>query len=112
MTDDKSKTQLKKFNSLKEFYPFYLSEHQNTVNRFLHFFGIAVFCLCFIASMLFHNVTFFLLMPVSASIFAFIGHLFFEKNRPSTFKYPFFTFACDFLLFGDVIMGRQSFKSE
>jgi hypothetical protein len=112
MTGDKPKTQLKKFSSLKEFYPFYLSEHQNTVNRFLHFFGIAVFCLCFIASMLFHNVTFFLAMLVSAFLFGFTGHLFFEKNRPSTFKYPFFTIACDFLFFGDVIMGRQSFRSE
>ena len=100
----------KKFSSLKEFYPFYLSEHQNSVNRFLHFMGIALLCLCFIASMLFHNVYFFIMMPVFAFGLAWIGHQFFEKNKPSTFKYPFFNIACDFLLFGDVIMGRKSFK--
>ncbi|MCZ6865015.1 MAG: DUF962 domain-containing protein, partial [Candidatus Dadabacteria bacterium] len=29
----------KKFKSFSEFYPYYLSEHGNTVNRRLHFFG-------------------------------------------------------------------------
>ncbi len=110
MTDENPKMQVKKFNSLKEFYPFYLSEHQNTTNRFLHFFGTAIFCLCFIASMLFHNVRFFMFMPVALFGFGWTGHLFFERKKTSMLKYPFFTIACDFLFFGDVIMGRQSFK--
>jgi hypothetical protein len=29
----------KKYQSLKEFYPYYLSEHQNPTSRLLHFVG-------------------------------------------------------------------------
>lgn len=106
------KVQSKKYNSLKEFYPFYLSEHQNTANRFLHFVGIALLCLCFITCVLFHNVNFFITIPFVGLGFAWIGHQFFEKNKPATFKHPFLSIACDFLFFGDIIMGRQSFKSK
>lgn len=101
-----------KYRSVKEFYPFYLSEHQHTANRFLHFAGIALLCLCFITCVLFHNVYFFIAIPVVAYIFAWAGHQFFEKNKPATLKHPFYSIACDFLFFGDVIMGRQTFRAK
>ena len=101
---------LKKYNNINEFYEFYLTEHTNTTNRVLHFIGIALFALCFVTAMLFHNVWFFLMMPVAGFGFAWIGHLVFERNKPSTLKYPFFSFGSDFLFFGDILMGRQSFK--
>jgi len=37
----------KKFTSLKEFYPFYLSEHTNTTSRVLHFIGTGLVVLAF-----------------------------------------------------------------
>ena len=99
-----------KYATPAEFYPVYLSEHQNTVNRTLHFIGIGLTGLSFVTAMLFHLFIFFALMLVFGSVFAWIGHLFFEKNKPSTFKYPILTLACDFIFFGDLMMGRQSFK--
>lgn len=112
MMDSNHKMEARKYNSLKEFYTLYLTEHQNTTNRFLHFTGIALLCLCFVTCILFHNVNFFIAMPFAAYGFAFIGHQFFEKNKPSTWKHPFLSIASDFLFFGDVIMGRQSFKAK
>ena len=112
MNSNNQPIQPKKFNSLKEFYYFYLTEHQHTVNRALHFFGIALVCLLFIASMLFHNVYFFIAIPFVGFGLPWIGHQFFEKNKPSTLTYPFFSIASDFLLFGDIMMGRKSFKSK
>ena len=112
MMSNNPKTEQRKFTTLKEFYPFYLTEHQNTTNRFLHFIGIAILCLCFITSMLFHDVRFFAFIPIAAYGFAWIGHQFFEKNKPATFRHPFFSMACDFLFFGDIIMGRQSFIAK
>ncbi|SDZ89256.1 DUF962 domain-containing protein [Pedobacter hartonius] len=112
MINNNHKIQPKKYNSLKEFYYFYLTEHQNTINRALHFTGISLLCLCFIASVLFHNVYFFMAIPLVGFGFSWIGHQFFERNKPSTLKYPFFSLASDFLLFGDIIMGRQSFKTK
>lgn len=109
---DNDKARQHKYASINEFYPIYLSEHQNTTNRVLHFIGTGLMGLSFVTAMLFHLFAFFALMPVVGFGFAWLGHVFFEKNKPSTFSYFFFSIACDFLLFGDLIMGRQSFKTK
>jgi len=99
----------KKFTSLKEFYPFYLSEHSNTTSRALHFIGTGLVVLTFLAGFLFHNWRFFLLMPLVGYSFAWVGHFFFEKNKPATFQYPGYSLASDFILFYDLLTGKQGF---
>ena len=39
-------------------------------------------------------------------LFAWIGHLFFEKNKPATFKHPFYSFAGDWAMYRDIWLGR------
>jgi hypothetical protein len=99
----------KKFKSLKEFYPFYLSEHTNTTSRILHFIGTGLVCLAFFTGFLFHNWHFFLVIPVLGYGFAWVGHFFFEKNKPATFQYPGYSLVSDFILFYDLLTGKQSF---
>ena len=41
--------------------------------------------------------------------FAWVGHFFFEKNRPATFKHPFYSFAGDWVMFKDILTGRIRF---
>lgn len=105
-------TKKTKYSTVKDFYPLYLSEHQNTINRVLHFLGTALMALSFITAMLFHGFLFFLSMVITGFILSWLGHLLFEKNKPSTLKHPILHFACDFIFFGDIIMGRASFKSK
>jgi len=38
--------------------------------------------------------------------FAWIGHFFFEKNRPATFKYPLYSFIGDWVMYADIWRGR------
>jgi hypothetical protein len=38
--------------------------------------------------------------------FAWVGHFFFEKNRPATFRHPFYSFAGDWVMFADILRGR------
>ncbi|MDB5020390.1 MAG: hypothetical protein JWQ28_1517 [Pedobacter sp.] len=102
----------KEFKSLKEFYPFYLSEHQNFESRILHFIGSGLSLLLLLAALLFHNFWFFVAIPFVGYGFAWAGHLFFEKNKPATFKYPLYSLASDFLLFFDLLSGKQSFKAN
>lgn len=99
----------RKFNSLDEFYPFYLTEHKNTTSRILHFIGTGLVILLIPASLLFHSFWLLLLIPVVGYGFAWVGHFFFEKNKPATFKYPFFSLASDFLLFFDLLSGKERF---
>jgi hypothetical protein len=99
-----------KYASFKEYYPTYLTEHRQTNNRILHFVGTSLTILCLVTAVLFHNMWFILLIPFFGFCFGWVGHYFFEKNKTSVFKYPFLSFACDFLFFGDVISGKQTIK--
>ncbi|HEY1025688.1 MAG TPA: DUF962 domain-containing protein [Sphingobacteriaceae bacterium] len=99
----------KRYRSLEEFYPFYLSEHKNRTSRILHFIGTGLAILLFPASLLFHSILLFLLIPVAGYGFAWAGHFFFEKNKPATFEYPAYSLASDFLLFFDLLSGKEKF---
>ena len=100
----------KKYRSLQEFYPFYLSEHQNTISRVLHFIGTALVIIALIGGILFHDLRFLIAIPFLGYGFAWVGHFFFEKNKPATFQYPGYSLASDFMLFWDLLNGKQSFK--
>jgi hypothetical protein len=41
--------------------------------------------------------------------FAWVGHFFFEKNQPATFKYPGFSLRGDFKLWFETVTGRRKF---
>jgi hypothetical protein len=102
----------KRYTSLNQFYPFYLSEHQNTTSRILHFIGTGLVILSLIAGILFHNWRFLVAVPFLGYGFAWVGHFFFEKNKPATFKYPWYSLASDFILFWDLLSGKQPFKTK
>ena len=38
--------------------------------------------------------------------FAWVGHFFFEKNRPATFIYPSFSLISDFRMWFDILRGQ------
>ena len=100
----------KQYKSLKEFYPHYITEHQNTTSRILHFIGTALVILCLIGGILFHDWLILLAIPFLGYGFAWVGHFFFEKNKPATFKYPAYSLVSDFILFWELLNGKQSFK--
>ena len=62
------------------------------------------------AALLFHNVQLLIAVPFVGYGFAWVGHFFFEKNKPATFKHPLYSLASDFILFFDLLSGKQKFK--
>jgi hypothetical protein len=94
------------FNNFGEFYPFYLSQHLNKTCKVLHFIGTTVILLviAYIFATKSYKVGFFL--PVFGYSFAWTGHYFFEKNRPATFKHPFYSLMGDFKMFFDILFGK------
>ena len=95
-----------RYQSFKDFYPFYLNEHRNGTCRLLHFIGSS--CVLFLLglTLLTSNWILFLFVPLAGYGFAWVGHFFFEKNKPATFKYPFYSFIADWVMMKDILFGR------
>ena len=95
------------FRSFGDFYPFYLGEHANLTCRRLHFIGTTIAAALLVASVLTHVWWLIAVAFVQGYAFAWVGHFFFEHNRPATFKHPLFSFMGDWRLWWDVLTGRQ-----
>ncbi len=95
-----------RYGSFREFYPFYLSEHVHPTCRRLHFVGTALVIGCLVAAGVTRNAWWLLGALLAGYGFAWIGHFFFEHNRPATFKYPLYSFIGDWVMFKDVLTGR------
>lgn len=99
-----------RFNSFREFYPYYLSEHRNPTCRRLHVLGSALIVLLVLAVLARALSPWWLLAaPVIGYGFAWVGHFGFEKNRPATFSHPLWSLMGDWVMFRDVLTGRIRF---
>jgi hypothetical protein len=95
-----------RYRRFGDFYPFYLSEHRHRVSRRLHVLGTGLVIFTAILALASGRYRFLWLLPVVGYGFAWVGHFFFEKNRPATFKYPLYSLAGDFVMFKDVLTGK------
>lgn len=100
---------VKKFNSFAEFYPYYLSEHGNSTCRRLHFIGTTLVIGIFAYAIGRGSLVLLLALPVAGYTFAWVGHFFFEKNRPATFQHPLYSLLGDFVMYRDMILGKVPF---
>lgn len=98
-----------KYRSLSEFYPFYLSQHESRINRRLHFVGTSLVLALILAAIVTAKFLLLLAVPVAGYGFAWLGHFAFEKNKPATFTYPFYSLVCDFVMYKDMLSGRIKF---
>ena len=102
----------KEYTTFSDFYPYYLTEHSRPVNRALHFIGTTLVIACFIAVIVFHNFWLLLAMPLFGYGFAWVGHFILEKNRPATFKYPFYSLGSDFVMYFHTLTGQINRKVD
>lgn len=98
-----------RFTTFADFYPFYLSEHTNRVSRRLHFTGTSIALILLIAAAVTQTGWLVALALVQGYAFAWVGHFFFEHNKPATFKYPLFSFMGDWRLWWEIITGKIPF---
>ena len=104
--------QKQKISTLKEFYPFYLEEHSNSTSRILHFIGTSLVLLLIPTALIMNEAKVLFLIPFVGYGFAWVGHFFFEKNKPATFEYPGYSLASDFILFWDLLRGKEKFWNK
>lgn len=98
-----------RIRTFADFYPFYLSEHSNRVSRRLHFVGTSIALALLIAALLTQVWWLIAVAVVQGYAFAWVGHFFFEHNRPATFKYPGFSFVGDWRLWWEILTGKIPF---
>ena len=100
----------KRYTSFSSFYPYYLTEHKNPTSRTLHFIGTMLVIICLVAGIITGRWILFIIIPLCGYGFAWFGHYFFEKNKPATFKYPFYSLGSDFVMFWHIITGQLKKK--
>ena len=101
-----------KYKSFRTFYPYYLREHKNVTSRTLHFIGTALVIICLFAGIITGKWVLFIIIPLCGYGFAWFGHYFFEKNKPASFKYPFYSLASDFVMFWHILTGKLPQKMK
>lgn len=98
-----------RYQSFKEFYPYYLSEHSKTGTKVTHFIGTSLFFVALALTIYLQNPWLIISVVVTPYLFAWIGHFFIEKNKPATFKYPLWSLAGDFKMYFQLISGKVKF---
>ncbi len=97
------------FNSFSDFYPYYLEEHANRTCRRLHVVGTSLVILTALYAVFSGNWSALWLLPVLGYCFAWVGHFYFEHNKPATFQHPFYSLAGDFVMYKDILTGKIAF---
>ena len=88
-----------------EFWPFYLQQHANRTCRGLHYVGTTIAIASLLACIATGNLWYLTVMVFGSYGFAWAGHFVFEKNRPATFQYPWWSLISDFRLYAVWIRG-------
>jgi len=93
-------------DTFTEFYPFYQREHSNRTCRRLHFTGTSIALALFIAAAALQWWWLIAVAFIQGYAFAWVGHFFYEHNKPATFKYPLFSFMGDWRLWWEILTGK------
>lgn len=94
------------YASFREFYPFYLGEHRDLRCRRMHFAGSTLVLLIALLALLSGRLAWLWLLPVVGYGFAWIGHFAYEKNRPATFRHPFYSLMGDWVMYWQILRGK------
>ena len=97
---------MERYKSFKDFYPYYISEHDHKYTKLMHFIGTSISIYFLIKFILSLNFLFILYALLSGYGFAWVGHFFIEKNKPATFKYPFYSLIGDYKMYLEILQGN------
>lgn len=97
------------YKTLKDFYPYYLSEHSNRTSRRLHFIGSTMGLLLVAAALATQTWWLIAVAFVQGYAFAWVGHFMFEHNKPATFKYPWLSYLGDWKMWWQMLTGKIAF---
>lgn len=92
-----------------DFYPSYLAEHSDRTCRRLHFAGTTLGLAAVLAALATLDWRWLVAGLLAGYGLAWTGHFFFERNRPTTFSRPLYSFLGDWVMWKDMLTGRIRF---
>jgi hypothetical protein len=100
---------MREFDSFSDFYHCYLAAHENRANRRLHVAGTMSAVLVTLSFIATGDWRLLAAAPIAGYGFSWVGHFFFEKNRPAAFRHPLYSLAGDLLMTWQILTGRIRF---
>lgn len=97
---------MKRYDRFADFYPVYLAMHSHPTNRRLHLMGNGLAVAALVYAIVARNPWALLAMPVFANAFAWVGHIFFQRNRPGVAHYPIWGALGNWVMTRDVLLGK------
>lgn len=97
-----------RYATFAEFYPWYLTQHATLGCRRAHFLGSSSAVAALVQYLDSMNPWWLLAAVVSGYGGAWIGHFFFEKNRPASFSQPVYSFMADWKMWWQMLTGKLS----
>ena len=97
-----------RYDSFAQFYPFYLSQHESQLCRRAHFIGSSSALAALAQFAVSLDPWWLLFALVSGYGAAWVGHYFFENNRPATFSHPLYSFMGDWVMYWQMLTGKLS----
>jgi hypothetical protein len=98
---------MEKFQTLDEFWPFYISQHMKKATRRLHFAGTTAGLLWLLLAVAQGKPLFFLFALLNSYGFDWFAHFFIERNSPATFQYPLLSFRANFRAYAFIARGEM-----
>jgi hypothetical protein len=98
---------MQQFATFREFWPYYLQEHARPGTRLLHYAGTTAVIALVVALPVSGQWGLLLMLPLAGYGFAWAGHALIERNRPATFRHPFWSLRADFVMWYRFLRGRM-----
>ena len=102
----------KRYQSFEEFWPFYLGQHRNRVCRGLHLWGTTLGLVTLVYGL---SQLAWWAFPAALVVgygHSWVGHFFFERNKPATFQYPLWSFLGDWKMMKLFYTGKLGAEVE